>query len=94
MNYLLVGNDYKVLYIEGVTGHAFWYSKSRNEWMYGDGDLSAARTGFDESEPEGSPYRYGNMDMLKDIDYITKEAAEEFIGKKLNEEKLKKMLGE
>lgn len=44
------------------------------------------------SEPPGSMYRYGNPDRMEDIKEISKEEAEKFIGKTLDEEELMYLL--
>ena len=92
MKYLLLGDDYKVLYVEDDKGVlSFRYCISNDEWVPGGSDIWAARVGFDPYEPEDSIYRYGNSDCMKDIVYITHKEAEEFIGKKINETDIKKL---
>lgn len=88
MKYLLVGDDYQILYIEEGT-MSFRYNQKDKTWVYGGSDLFEARTGFDPYEPEGSPYRYGSSSSLKDIVEISKEEAEKFISSPINEEELK-----
>lgn len=38
--------------------------------------------GFDPSEPEGSPYRFGNTDVLMEMDEISEEDAKRIIDQK------------
>ena len=93
MKYILLGNDFKVLYIESDDGAAsVRYNKSEKKWYRTGSDLNDARVGFDPYEPEGSPYRYGCLDCMKELTYITKEEAEEFISSSIDEEKIKRLL--
>lgn len=93
MKYLLVGDDYKTLYIQDdKLTKALRYNKKENKWKDGSYSLFVASTGYDDSEPEGSPYRWGSGSSLQEITYISKEEAENFISKTINEEEMKKML--
>ncbi|MDE5892687.1 MAG: hypothetical protein K2H45_07185 [Acetatifactor sp.] len=38
--------------------------------------------GYDASEPKGSPYKFGNLDMLERVRKISREEAEKRISKK------------
>lgn len=73
------------LYIEYDGGrHCVHYLEWKNEWVDGGNDLNDARWGFDESEPEDSPYRFGNASCMYDLKKITKEEAEEIVGDEIN----------
>ena len=83
MKYMLVGDDSPLLYKEDeITGNSYRFSRISNDWVEASEDLFIARTGFDPSEPEGSPYRYGCGDQLKTITYISEEEAMEYIKKR------------
>ena len=83
MKYLLMGPH---LYVENeINGMSVRYSSSEEKWVDGGYDLWDSRVGFDESEPIGSPYRYGNGSCMDDITEITKEEAEKFIDQKIDE---------
>lgn len=89
MKYLLLGDDYKKLFIEDEKQfRTFKYDSKKEEWIPGGTELFDNRVGFDASEPEDSPYRYGSLSCMKDIVEITKEEAETFIGKSIDEKKL------
>lgn len=89
MKYLLLGDDYKKLFIEDDKHFkSFRYDTNKEQWVPGGTELFDNRIGFDASEPEGSPYRYGCSSCMKDIVEITKEDAEIFIGKSIDEKKL------
>ena len=89
MKYLLLGDDYKKLFIEDEKQlRSFKYDSKKEEWIPGGSELFNNRVGFDASEPEGSPYRYGSLSCMEDIVEITKEEAEAFIGKSIDEKKL------
>lgn len=93
MKYLLLGDDYKTLFIEDDKQcRSIFYSNSKGEWLDGGMRLWDARVGFDPSEPEDSPYRYGNGSCMPDIVEITKEEAENFVGKKIDEAEVKNIL--
>ena len=89
MKYLLLGDDYKKLFIEDDKQFkSFRYDTNKEQWVPGGTELLDNRIGFDASEPEGSPYRFGSLSCMKDIVEITKEDAEIFIGKSIDEKKL------
>lgn len=89
MKYLLLGDDYKKLFIEDDKQFkSFKYDSKKEEWIPGGTELFDNRIGFDPFEPEDSPYRYGSLSCMKDIVEITKEEAESFIGKPIDEQKL------
>ena len=92
MKYLLVGDIFQILYVEDGEGHTFRFNKNENKWIKDGYSLFVASTGFDESEPEGSPYRYGSGDYLQEIVEISKEEAEAFISQPIDEEEIKSML--
>ena len=93
MKYLLVGDEDKILFIEDdEQRHSVFYSKYKKKWLPGGDRLWRYRVGFDESEPEDSIYRYGNSSCMPDIVEITKEEAEAFISKEINEDELRMML--
>lgn len=92
MKYLLLGDEYKTLYVEDDNeALSFRYCINNDEWVPGGSDIWAARVGFDPYEPEDSIYRYGNSDCMKEIIYITLEEAESFIGKKISVKDIKKL---
>jgi len=89
MKYLLLGDDYKKLFIEDDKQFkSFRYDTNKEQWVPGGTELFDNRIGFDASEPEDSPYRYGSLSCMKDIVEITKKDAETFIGKSIDEKKL------
>ncbi|MBR0194121.1 MAG: hypothetical protein IJQ40_01840 [Bacilli bacterium] len=89
MKYLLLGDDYKKLFIEDDKQFiSFRYDANKEQWVPGGTELFDNRVGFDASEPEGSPYRFGSLSCMKDIVEITKEDAEIFIGKSIDEKKV------
>ena len=93
MKYLLVGDEYKQLYVEDDKQiHSIVYNRIDNIWVPGKNELWSFRVGFDSSEPEDSIYRYGNTDCMKTIKEITKEEAEAFIGKKIDEKEIRRLL--
>lgn len=93
MKYLLLGDDYKILFIERDDQTlSFRYDKEKKEWVHGGTTLLDNRIGFDPSEPEDSTYRYGNSSCMKDIVEISKEEAEAFIGASLDESILEGLL--
>ena len=93
MKYLLVGDNYKTLYIQNDKGtKAFCFNKKDNKWEDGSYSLFVASTGYDDSEPEGSPYRWGSGSSLQEIKYITKEEAEKFLNKPIDEKELEKLM--
>lgn len=93
MKYLLLGDDYKALYIEDDQQfYSVYFEKSEEEWLPGGTSLNDARCGYDPYEPEGSPYRYGGSSYIRTIEKISKEEAEEFIGREIDEEYIKILL--
>lgn len=89
MKYLLLGDDYKKLFIEDDNQFkSFRYDPNKEKWVPGGTELFDNRIGFDPFEPEDSPYRYGNLSCMKEIVEITKEEAESFIGRPIDENKL------
>lgn len=93
MKYLLLGDDYKTLYVETDDQVAsLRYDKNQNKWVPGGTALFDNRVGFDPSEPEDSIYRYGNTDRMKEIKEISKEEAEAFIKQKIEEKELRNAL--
>ena len=86
MKYLLLGDDTKTLFIENdAATKSIFYDVKNKKWRNGGTRLWDARVGFDPSEPEDSPYRYGNSSCMLDIIEISKDEAEEFIGEPINE---------
>lgn len=95
MKYLLVGDNYKRLFIENdQRSCSYSYNKKEDIWEPEGSYLNDCRYGYDPSEPEGSPYRYGNYSCMKEIVIITKQEAESFIGKPIDENKLIELLKE
>ena len=93
MKFLLLGDDFKRLFVEDDKQlFSLRYDINSGKWVDGGMTLWDNRVGFDESEPEGSPYRYGNGSCMEDIVEITKEEAEEFISKSIDVEELEKLL--
>ena len=93
MKYLLVGDEYKILYVEDDKQiHSMVYNSKDNIWIPGNNELWSYRLGFDDSEPEDSIYRYGNTDCMREIKEITQKEAEAFIGKKIDEKEIQRML--
>ena len=93
MKYLLVGDDDKELFIEDVERNlSIYYNKYQNKWLYGGLKLFDARVGYDPYEPDGSPYKYGCLEYLKEIVEISKEEAEAFLEKPIDEEEIKVIL--
>lgn len=78
MKYFLLGDDYKLLFVEDNDGFSIFYSPKIGLWYPGGTTLNDARVGFDPSEPEDSPYRYGNTSCMQTIGQITHEQAEVF----------------
>ena len=93
MKYLLVGDDEKTLYVSDDNKHrSMFYNEYLDEWIDGGSKLWEISVGFDESEPIGSPYRWGNISSMPDIVEISKEQAETFINKKIDEGMIIKLL--
>lgn len=78
-----------LLYIEFIGGHCALFNPKDKKWINGGHDLSDARVGFDESEPEGSPYRFGNHDCMHQLTEISDEEAEKIVGSKINSIQIK-----
>lgn len=94
MKFLLLGDDYKTLYVETDDQMvSLRFDQSQNKWVPGGTALFDNRVGFDPSEPEDSIYRYGNIDCMKELKEISKEEAEAFISMKIDEDEIIKMLG-
>ena len=86
MKYLLLGDDYKNLYVETDDQTAsLRFDKKMKQWVSGGTALWDNRVGFDESEPEDSIYRYGNGSCMEEIKEITKVEAELFINERIDE---------
>lgn len=95
MRYLLLGDEIKRLFVEDDKQlFSLRYDKNTDKWVDGGTTLWDNRVGFDESEPEGSPYRYGNGSCMEDIVEITKEEAENFIKKQIDEKEIAIMIHE
>lgn len=93
MKYLLMGDDTKTLFVEDDNrNRSIYFNKYQNKWLSGGMRLWDARVGFDPSEPEDSPYRYGNGSCMPDITEITKEKAEEYLGAKIDENTIEVLL--
>ena len=85
MRFILLGDEAKVLFVEGRKNlTSLRYDKKKEEWVDGGSILLDNRLGFDSSEPIDSPYRFGSFSNMKDETKITKEEAEEFIGKPID----------
>ena len=93
MKYLLLGDENKTLFIEDDEQlYSIRYNPSKDEWCLGGSELWDNRVGFDSSEPEDSPYRYGNSSCMKTITEISHEEAEAFISKKIDKEGVQRLL--
>lgn len=93
MKFLLLGDEYKRLFIEDDNQlFSIRFNKRSGEWVSGGTALWDARVGFDDSEEEGSPFRYGNGSCMEDIEEISQEEAEAFIGKKIDIEEVNRLL--
>ena len=86
MKYLLLGDDYKTLFIEDDNQrYSIRYDLKTKRWYPGGNELFNNRVGFDSSEPIDSPYRYGNSSCMRSIVEITHEEAEAFISEEIDE---------
>ena len=95
MKYLLLGDDYKTLFIEDdEQQYSIKYDPQTKQWRPGSNELFDNRVGFDSSEPIDSPYRYGNSSCMLPIVEITREEAEAFISQEIDEEGAKHLLKE
>ena len=93
MKFLLLGDNYKRLFVEDDKQlFSLRYDSKLGKWVDGGTTLLDNRVGFDPSEPEDSIYRYGNSDCMKEIKEISKEEAEAFISQKINNKELDKLL--
>ena len=93
MKYYLLGDETKILFIEDDKQlYSVFYNKVEETWMYGGTRLLDARIGFDPSEPEDSPYRYGNSSCMPEINEISKNEAEAFIKKPIDDKEIEKIL--
>ena len=82
MKFFLLGDDYKRLFVEDDEQlFSLRYDMNLGEWVDGGTTLFDNRIGFDASEPEDSPYRYGNDSCMESIVEISKEEAEALISK-------------
>ena len=87
MKYLLLGDDYKTLFIEdNKQQYSIKYDPKTKQWYPGGNELFNNRVGFDSSEPIDSPYRYGNSSCMRSIEEITYEEAEAFISQEIDED--------
>lgn len=95
MKYLLLGDDFKRLFVENDKQTcSFYFHQKEHRWVYGGMELWDNRVGFDDSEPEGSPYRYGSSSCMREIVEITKEAAEAFIHTRIDEEVINELFNQ
>ena len=86
MKYLLLGDDYKTLFIEDdEQQYSIKYDPQTKQWRPGSNELFDNRVGFDSSEPIDSPYRHGNSSCMRPIVEITHEEAEAFISEEIDE---------
>lgn len=59
-----------------------YYLFADGEWTADEKNVIMDRLmGCDPCEPEGSPYRFGNLSIMDQIDEITEEEAMKFINK-------------
>lgn len=95
MKYLLLGDESKRLFVESDNQiYSIWYNVNEERWVQGKTELFDARIGYDPYEPDDSIYKYGATEYLLDIVQITKEEAEKFISKKIDEDLIAVMLNE
>ena len=93
MKYLLLGDEYKTLFIEDEKQQcSIKYNPKTKQWYPGGNELFSNRVGFDSSEPIDSPYRYGNSSYMRSIVEITHEEAEVFIGEEIKEKDVVNLL--
>ena len=93
MKYLLLGDEYKILFVEdNEQQYSIKYDPQTKRWYQGGNELFNNRVGFDSSEPIDSPYRYGNSSCMRSIVEITHEEAEAFISQEINESFLNELL--
>ena len=95
MKYLLLGDDYKTLFIEDdEQQYSIKYDLKTKQWYPGGIELFNNRIGFDSSELTDSPYRYGNSSCMRSIVEITHEEAEMFTSQEIDEESVEHLLRE
>ena len=93
MKYLLLGDEDKTLFIEDEKEqYSIKYDSKSRLWYPGNNELWNNRVGFDSSEPIDSPYRYGNSSCMRLITEITREEAETFISRTIDEKAVLKLL--
>lgn len=93
MKYLLLGDETKTLFVENSDAtKSLFYDAKNKKWRNGGTRLWEARVGFDSSEPEDSPYRYGNSSSMLEIKEISKKEAEFFIRKRIDEKKINHLM--
>ena len=90
MKYLLLGDETKVLFIEDDDMLiSYMYNAKKGKWVSGGSILNDARRGYDPSEGAGSMFNSGDDSEILEI---SKKEAEAFIGKKINQEEVDKLL--
>lgn len=95
MKYLLLGDEYKTLFVEDdEKQYSIKYNPQTKQWYPGGNELFDNRVGFDSSEPIDSPYRYGNSSCMRPIVEITHEEAEAFISEEIDEDDIISLLKE
>ena len=95
MRYLLLGDEIKRLFVESDNQlYSIWYNLKEGKWVQGTTELFDARVGYDPYEPDDSIYKYGAGEYLLDIVQITKEEAENFIKKQIDEKEIAIMIHE
>ena len=93
MKYLLLGDEYKILFVEDdEKQYSIKYDPQSRGWYPGGSELFNNRVGFDSSEPIDSPYRYGNSSCMRPIVEITHEEAEAFIRENIKEKDIQRLL--
>ena len=93
MKYLLLGDEYKTLFVEDdEKQYSIKYDPQSRGWYPGGSELFNNRVGFDSSEPIDSPYRYGNSSCMRPIVEITHEEAEAFIRENIKEKDIQRLL--
>lgn len=76
------------MFVESANHTYLTYDSINQEWKDATTEVWDTQFGYDESEPEGSPYRFGNGSCMKTIRYISKADAEMMIGFKISQRKL------
>jgi hypothetical protein len=87
LKYLTLGDERQV-FVESANHTYLTYDSINQEWKDATTEVWDTQFGYDESEPEGSPYRFGNGSCMKTIRYISKADAEMMIGFKISQRKL------